>query len=79
MLHIGALSMALLLLALLGLLCDQAAAQISKQDPAVDLLWGVKIPMRDGIKLNATVYKPQTMEAPLPVVFTLTPYGLNPV
>ena len=39
-----------------------------------DLLWGVKIPMRDGVHLNATVFKPKAMPAPLPVVFTLTPY-----
>lgn len=30
--------------------------------------------MRDGVKLNATVYKPKNMSASLPVVFTLTPY-----
>ncbi len=40
----------------------------------VDLLWGVKIPLRDGVKLNATVYKPKVMKEPLPVIFTLTPY-----
>jgi putative CocE/NonD family hydrolase len=40
----------------------------------IDLVWGLKIPMRDGIKLNATVYKPQKMESPRPVIFTLTPY-----
>ncbi len=42
--------------------------------PQVELLWGVKIPMRDGVKLNATVYRPKVMKEPLPVVFTLTPY-----
>jgi uncharacterized protein len=40
----------------------------------IDLLWGVKIPMRDGVHLNATVFKPEAMPAPLPVIFTLTPY-----
>ena len=35
-----------------------------------DLIWGVKIPMRDGIMLNATVYKPNGMDAPLPVIVT---------
>ncbi len=40
----------------------------------VDVLWAVKIPMRDGIKLNATVYKPAGTTTPLPVIFTLTPY-----
>lgn len=40
----------------------------------IDMLWGVKIPMRDGIKLNATVYKPHNQKEKLPVIFTLTPY-----
>lgn len=43
-------------------------------EAAVDLAWGVKIPLRDGIRLNATVYRPQGQAEPLPVVFTLTPY-----
>jgi uncharacterized protein len=51
----------------------QPARQPTRQ-PEVELLWGVKIPMRDGVKLNATVYKPKAMIDPLPVVFTLTPY-----
>jgi len=40
----------------------------------IDFMWGVKIPMRDGVRLNATVYKPKDMKEPLPVIFTLTPY-----
>ncbi|MDQ3684306.1 MAG: CocE/NonD family hydrolase, partial [Acidobacteriota bacterium] len=48
-----------------------AASQASAE---VELLWGARIPVRDGVKLNATVYKPANMNAPLPVVFTLTPY-----
>jgi putative CocE/NonD family hydrolase len=40
----------------------------------VDLIWGVKIPMRDGVKLNATVFKPKNQTQPLPVIFTFTPY-----
>src|SRR5260370_38130719 len=42
-----------------------------------DLRWGVKIPMRDKIELNATLYLPKTIDgsSPLaPVIFTLTPY-----
>jgi uncharacterized protein len=39
----------------------------------IDFTWGVKIPMRDGILLNATVYRPQE-GPPTPVIFTLTPY-----
>jgi len=30
--------------------------------------------MRDGVKLDATVYKPRDQKDPLPVIFTLTPY-----
>jgi uncharacterized protein len=40
----------------------------------VELTWGVKIPMRDGIRLNATVYTPKEQKAPAPCIFTLTPY-----
>jgi putative CocE/NonD family hydrolase len=42
-----------------------------------DLRWGVKIPMRDGVELNATVYLPKTPDGSqpkTPVIFTLTPY-----
>jgi uncharacterized protein len=40
----------------------------------VDLEWGVKIPLRDGIQVNATVFRPAGQREPLPVIFTLTPY-----
>lgn len=43
--------------------------------PEIDLLWGVKIPLRDGVRLNATVFKPKVPAGPLPVIFTLTPYN----
>jgi len=42
-----------------------------------DIRWGVKIPLRDKIELNATLYLPKTADgsAPkTPVIFTLTPY-----
>ncbi|HEX5124179.1 MAG TPA: CocE/NonD family hydrolase, partial [Rhodanobacteraceae bacterium] len=42
-------------------------------DP-VQFQWGVKIPLRDGVKLNATVYRPLDQKDPVPCVFTLTPY-----
>jgi putative CocE/NonD family hydrolase len=52
-----------------------AAAAADDGLPAeVDLRWGVKIPLRDGVHLNATVYQPKGQKEPLPVVFTLTPY-----
>ena len=39
----------------------------------LDFVWGVRIPMRDGTQLNATLYKPKGMPA-APAIFTLTPY-----
>jgi predicted acyl esterase len=36
--------------------------------------WGVKIPLRDGIRLNATLYRPKDQSEPTPTIFTLTPY-----
>ncbi len=49
-------------------------AQSPKPETGVDLIWGVKIPLRDGVKLNATIFKPEQMTERLPVIFTLTPY-----
>ena len=43
----------------------------------IDMLWGVRIPMRDGVHLNATVFLPgnaHDVSVTGPVVFTLTPY-----
>lgn len=40
----------------------------------IEFLWGVRIPLRDGIRLNATVYLPKSLQAPTHSVFTLTPY-----
>jgi len=45
--------------------------------PNYDLRWGVKIPMRDKVELNATLYLPRTPDGSpprMPVIFTLTPY-----
>jgi putative CocE/NonD family hydrolase len=36
--------------------------------------WSVKIPLRDGVRLNATLYTPKRQQAPAPCVFTMTPY-----
>jgi len=44
----------------------------SAQD--VDILSGVKIKLRDGVQLNATIYKPHEQKGLLPVIFTMTPY-----
>ncbi|ULQ51762.1 CocE/NonD family hydrolase [Flavihumibacter fluvii] len=44
----------------------------SAQD--IDILSGVKIKLRDGVQLNATVYKPHGQKEALPVILQLTPY-----
>lgn len=55
--------------------CIAIFAQAADVSPnPVELQWGVKIPLRDGVKLNATVYKPRNQAQPVPCIFTLTPY-----
>jgi len=54
-----------------GSAAQEAAA---KAAATPDMRWAVKIPMRDGVLLNATVFQPREQKEPLPVVFTLTPY-----
>jgi hypothetical protein len=51
-----------------------AEAPPKEEQPQVEMLWGVRIPLRDGVELAATVFKPLPQPEPLPVVFTLTPY-----
>lgn len=36
--------------------------------------WGVRIPTRDGVLLNATIYRPARQSERLPVIMTMTPY-----
>src|SRR5262249_34696828 len=47
--------------------------KIAKRQP-VQVTWDQKIPMRDGIKLSAIVYRPLDQKDPLPVILTMTPY-----
>ena len=42
--------------------------------PVPNMRWGVKIPMRDGVTLHATVFLPKGQKDPVPVIFTFTPY-----
>jgi len=62
----------------LPMLCGTIPASAQQkpvaEEPTVDMQWAVKIPARDGVKLNATVFTPHTQKAPLPVIFTFTPY-----
>ena len=62
---------ALSLLAFTAVAAENPAAPDSSK---VEFRWGVKIPLRDGVLLNATVYTPRDQEKPAPCVFTLTPY-----
>ena len=66
--RIATVTPAVLALALAG-----GAARAGEAE--IDMLWGVNVPLRDGVRLNATVFKPKPQAAPLPVVFTLTPYN----
>jgi putative CocE/NonD family hydrolase len=54
-----------------------AASPSPKESPPpaadYDLRWGVKIPMRDKVELNATLYLPKS-GGKTPLIFTLTPY-----
>lgn len=62
-----------LLCALLSVLGTSLARAGS--DAEIEMLWAVKVPLRDGVRLNATVFKPKGQTGPLPVIFTLTPYN----
>jgi putative CocE/NonD family hydrolase len=53
---------------------DEPARNSPDVEKRVDLTWGLNIPMRDDVKLNATLYKPQGTKEALPVIFTMTPY-----
>jgi uncharacterized protein len=62
---------ALLLMRVVFTVQPTRAAETSR---AYDLILGLKIPMRDGVELNGTVYRSHSQPAPLPLIFTLTPY-----
>jgi putative CocE/NonD family hydrolase len=52
-------------------IADEAESPAAVQ---VDFRWNATIPMRDGVRLHATVYTPRDQKAPAPCIFTLTPY-----
>src|SRR5438874_179058 len=53
----------------------EPSAKPTASPPAdYDLRWGVKIPMRDKVELNATLYLPKNASSRTPAIFTLTPY-----
>ena len=60
-----------------NVIAQTPTATLSRSPADYDLRWGVKIPMRDEVELNATLYLPKTADGSLPntpVIFTLTPY-----
>ena len=67
-------SFALVLATLLFILTANAQDASTSASSDVDMTWGVKISLRDGLHLNATLYQPHKQKDPLPVVFTFTPY-----
>jgi hypothetical protein len=48
-----------------------------KAEPDVQVRFGVKIPLRSGILLNATLYLPTDLQKPRPAIFALTPYSAD--
>jgi len=54
--------------------CSQSQAN---DEQTVSVQMGLKIPMRDGINLAATIFKPKDMQKPLPVILHFTPYIAN--
>jgi hypothetical protein len=64
----------LVVFVLIDAAAGHAQQKTATDEPSVDLQWAVKIPMRDGAKLNATVFAAHGGKEPLPVIFTFTPY-----
>src|ERR1700744_602307 len=59
---------------LLATALSGAAQLVNAATGQVDMRWGIRIPMRDGVQLQATVYTPKGEVKPAPCIFTLTPY-----
>jgi putative CocE/NonD family hydrolase len=69
------LSRTVLILAFVGVCKVCLGAETpANAEKRVDIIWGAKIPMRDGVNLNATLYRPTDSKEALPAVFTMTPY-----
>ena len=71
---IGVAAAGLALPILLGAAAEKAPQKPVAAEPTIGMQWAVKIPVRDGVKLNATVFTPHGQKEPLPVIFTFTPY-----
>lgn len=70
-------TVAALTLAIMAPARAETGADVAAETPdagRIDLRWGVRIPLRDGVELNATVYLPKNQKAPAPCIVTMTPY-----
>ena len=56
----------------------QAAGRVTTEK-SFTITWGVKIPTRDGVRLNATLYQPMNPAAATPAILTLTPYEADQI
>jgi putative CocE/NonD family hydrolase len=61
-------------LTLLGFALCTLPVRAEDAAPAVDAVLGVRVPMRDGVKLNSTMWRPHGETKRLPAIVTLTPY-----
>ena len=50
------------------------AGPAAPESTLVRYRWAVSVPLRDGVKLHASLYTPRQSAGPVPCVFTLTPY-----
>jgi hypothetical protein len=75
MISARSLASASLVLFILGCVGNGAAqAEDAPATGPVSIQWAVPVPLRDGVKLNATVYRRTGQSAAAPCIFTLTPY-----
>ena len=68
---------AVAILALIPTVCAQQPSPTPVPPPEIQ--WGVKIPMRDGLKLHGNLYRPRNTGEKLPVIVSMTPYTLDTV
>jgi putative CocE/NonD family hydrolase len=53
----------------------QTELAVSFEDASnIKLHWGIRIALRDGVQLNATIYTPRDQRVAVPCILTLTPY-----
>ena len=52
---------------------DDSGKDAGELQTNVEFHWGAQVTMRDGVCLNATIYRPAE-SGPNPAIFTLTPY-----